>query len=438
VPGFGIMTNRDGGDGARVLFSFGREVGWVMGQVNRGGRVSGPIFVFLGSAALLIAALSQRSSSTPNADPEDAATEQTVAVDTVVEAKAPIDPDRLTMAFGATAANDSASRQGQVQGMVWIPGGEFSMGMNQAAESLCSYPGVAVDAAPIHRVYVDGFWMDETEVTNRQFAEFVEATGYVTVAEQTPSADEFPGAPPEALVDGSTVFTPTAGEVDLDNHLQWWRYEKHANWRHPEGPNSTIAGREDFPVIHVCYEDAVAYCKWAGKRLPTEAEWEFAGRGGLAGQLYSWGNELNPNGAYLANTYQGDFPVEGGDNGADGHSGIAPVRQYAPNGYGLYDMAGNVWEWTNDLYRHDYYQTLVKLEQPIRNPQGPDSSYDPVEPNAVKRVQRGGSFLCSDLYCTRYMMGSRGKGEVRTSSNHVGFRCAKSATGPNSTTASDD
>lgn len=401
-----------------------------MSPGERSGKISGPAFVLTGSAVLLCAAMIGRFSGSDDAgeraQQRRAEKAQSVGKQPANASLVKVDPDRLTMAFGLTSANAQSPAGEPPAGMVWIPGGEFSMGMNQAAESLCSYPGVAEDAFPIHRVYVDGFWMDETEVTNAEFARFVEATGYVTVAEQTPTAEEFPGAPPEALVAGSTVFTPTATEVSLDNHLQWWRYQNQANWRQPDGPGSSIAGRENYPVVHVCYEDAVAFCKWAGKRLPTEAEWEFAGRGGLSGQLYSWGNELNPDGAFMANTYQGDFPVAGGDNAADGHEGIAPVRQYAANGFGLYDMAGNVWEWTNDLYRHDYYQTLSKLEQPARNPQGPDDSFDPVEPGAIKRVHRGGSFLCSDLYCTRYMMGSRGKGEVRTSSNHVGFRCVKS------------
>ena len=315
--------------------------------------------------------------------------------------------------------------------MVWIPGGEFSMGSDSDSESICGLPGVTRDAVPIHRVYVDPFWMDATEVTNAQFAKFVEATGYVTVAETKPTLEEFPGAPPENLIAGSTVFAPTAVAVPLNNHLQWWAYLPNADWRHPLGTSSNLDGREDYPVVHIAYEDAAAYARWAGKRLPTEAEWEFAARGGKAGELYAWGNELQPGGEFKANIYQGKFPVEGGDSGVDGFKGIAPVKQFEPNAYGLYDVAGNVWEWTSDWYRPDYYSTLAAAGSIARNPQGPDSPYDPSEPTEKKRVHRGGSFLCTDLYCTRYMVGTRGKGEVRTASNHVGFRCVKEAPSAN-------
>jgi formylglycine-generating enzyme required for sulfatase activity len=311
--------------------------------------------------------------------------------------------------------------------MVWIPGGEFSMGSDETCESLCSLPGVTRDAVPVHRVYVDGFWMDATEVTNARFEEFVRATGYVTVAERTPTREEFPTAPPENLVAGSTVFTPTAGPVALDDYLQWWRYQPGADWRHPEGPRSALAGREQYPVVQVAYDDAAAYASWAGKRLPTEAEWEFAARGGAAGRRYAWGDELKPGGGFQANIYQGDFPVEGGDTGEDGFKGLAPVRRYPPNAYGLYDVAGNVWEWCSDWYRADAYARLALAGGVARNPQGPDSPYDPAEPAERKRVHRGGSFLCTDRYCTRYMVGTRGKGEVSTASNHLGFRTVMTA-----------
>jgi len=308
-------------------------------------------------------------------------------------------------------------------GMAWIPGGEFSMGSESASESLCGQPGVTHDAQPIHRVYVDGFWMDKTEVTNEEFEKFVKATGYVTVAERTPTQEEFPTAPPENLVAGSTVFTPTDRPVPLNDMFQWWRYEKGANWRHPTGPDSDLKGREKYPVVHVAYPDAEAYAKWAGKRLPTEAEWEFAARGGRAGEIYSWGNELKSGGKWMANIYQGRFPVE--DNGEDGFAGIAPVAQFPTNGYGLYDMAGNVWEWCSDWYRADAYEARAQSGGVARNPQGPDTPFDPAEPTEKKRVHRGGSFLCTDQYCTRYMVGTRGKGEVTTGSNHLGFRCVK-------------
>jgi len=323
--------------------------------------------------------------------------------------------------FKPTVANSESQSRSQ-EGMVWIPGGEFSMGSTVESESMCGLPGVTRDALPVHRVYVDGFWMDATELTNEAFEKFVEATGYITVAERTPTKEEFPDAPVENLVAGSTVFTPTSQAVQLNDYLQWWRYQKGANWRHPEGPESSIKGRENYPVVQIAYDDALAYAKWAGKRLPTEAEWEFAARGGLTGKLYAWGDDFRPNDKAMANTYQGKFPVK--DTGADGFAGIAPVRSFPPNGYGLYDIAGNAWEWIGDWYRADYYEQLAKGGV-ARNPRGPDSSFDPAEPGVKKHVQRGGSFLCTDQYCTRYMVGTRGKGETSTASNHVGVRLVK-------------
>ena len=307
--------------------------------------------------------------------------------------------------------------------MVWIPGGEFSMGCDVASESLCGQPGTTRDALPVHRVYVDGFWMDQTEVTNEQFERFTKATGYCTIAEIAPTKEEFPDAPPENLVAGSTVFAPTPEPVKLNDMFQWWRYEKGANWRHPLGPASDLQGKEKFPVVHVAYPDALAYAGWAGKRLPTEAEWEFAARGGASGRLYAWGNEFKPGGKPMANTYQGQFPVN--DTGEDGFVGLAPVAHFPPNGYGLYDVAGNVWEWVSDWYRPDTYARRKLAGGVERNPQGPDTPYDPAEPAEKKRVHRGGSFLCTDQYCTRYMVGTRGKGEETTASNHLGFRCVK-------------
>jgi formylglycine-generating enzyme required for sulfatase activity len=306
--------------------------------------------------------------------------------------------------------------------MVWIPGGEFSMGSDASADALCALPGVTRDAQPIHRVVVDGFWMDATEVTNEQFAAFVEATGYVTIAERKPTAEDVPGAPLELLVPGSGVFTPPSQPVPLHDPLQWWRYVPGASWRHPEGPQSGLRGRERHPVVHVAFPDAEAYAKWRGKRLPTEAEWEFAARGGLSGKLYAWGDELKVDGAHRANIHHGAFPMH--DSGADGFAGVAAVAQFPPNGYGLYDVAGNVWEWVADWYRPDYYAALADAGGPAVNPRGPDAPFDPSEPGARKRVQRGGSFLCTDQYCTRYMVGTRGKGEVSTGSNHLGFRTA--------------
>jgi formylglycine-generating enzyme required for sulfatase activity len=309
--------------------------------------------------------------------------------------------------------------------MVWIPGGEFSMGaLDPRGMDHGGHEGMP-DARPIHRVYVDPYWMDATEVTNEEFARFVKATGYVTVAETRPTRAEFPDAPEANLVAGSVVFTPSSAEVPLDNHYRWWSYVAGASWRHPEGPKTDLRGREKYPVVQVAYEDVAAYARWAGKRLPTEAEWEFAARGGLAGKLYPWGDELKPGGHYAANIYEGRFPVKGSDSGEDGYVGLAPVAHYAPNGYGLYDVAGNVWEWVSDWYRPDYYAGLA-AQGVARNPQGPPDSFDPAEPGEKKRVHRGGSFLCTDQYCTRYMLGTRGKGEVRTGSNHLGFRCVRS------------
>jgi formylglycine-generating enzyme len=312
------------------------------------------------------------------------------------------------------------------EGMVWIPGGEFSMGCDTVNDGYCSSPGLTSDAVPIHRVSVDGFWMDKTEVTNEQFSKFVEATGYVTMAEKVPTEEDFPGLTSELLQKGSIVFSPPSEPVPLDNVTRWWKFVPGASWKNPEGPESDLTGREKYPVVHVSHADAEAYAKWAGKRLPTEAEWEFAARGGEAGQLYPWGNNLRPNGKFVANTFQGEFPNK--DTGLDGFKGIAPVAQFPPNAFGLHDVAGNVWEWCHDLYRADYFEVLAR-EQPnsvVINPQGPSDSWDPIEPQTKKHSQRGGSFLCTDQYCTRYMVGTRGKGESNGGEAHVGFRCCRS------------
>jgi formylglycine-generating enzyme len=326
--------------------------------------------------------------------------------------------------FQATRESGAPAPGPAPAGMVWIPGGEFSMGARDPRGLEHGGHDAMPDARPIHRVAVDGFWMDATEVTNEQFARFVKATGYVTVAETKPTRAEFPDAPESSLVAGSIVFSPTAEPVRLDDHLQWWRYVPGADWRHPTGPGSDLRGRAQHPVVQVAYEDAAAYARWAGGRLPTEAEWEFAARGGLAGKLYPWGDELRPQGRWMANIYEGRFPVAGADAGEDGFAGLAPVATYPPNAYGLFDVAGNAWEWVSDWYRPDHYATLAR-QGVVSNPQGPDTSFDPAEPGQAKRVHRGGSFLCVEQYCTRYMIGTRGKGEVRTGSNHVGFRCVR-------------
>jgi len=296
--------------------------------------------------------------------------------------------------------------------MVWIPGGTFQMGSDD--------PAFRGEALPIHEVSVSGFWMDTTEVTNEQFAEFVKATNYLTIAERQPDAKQFPGVPASELVPFSSVFTPPAADGPARGIFDWWKPVKGADWRHPQGPDTTISGKEKHPVVHIAWVDAEAYAKWAGKRLPTEAEWEFAARGGLKNQTYAWGNEFKPGGKSMANTWQGKFPKE--NTMEDGFRTTAPVGSFPANGYGLYDMAGNVWEWCSDWYRADYFSY-----SPKSNPKGPDSSLDPMEPNAKKRVQKGGSFLCAESYCARYQVGARHSGEIESAADHIGFRCVKDA-----------
>jgi formylglycine-generating enzyme required for sulfatase activity len=300
--------------------------------------------------------------------------------------------------------------------MVWVPGGTFWMGCEN-----CGMP----DALPVHLVTVDGFWMDRTPVTNAEFDRFVKATRYVTVAERPLDPRDYPGVRRDKLVPGSAVFSPTSGPVPLDNPLQWWRYTPGANWKHPDGPHSDLRGRSDHPVVHVAFEDVVAYANWADKRLPTEAEFEFAARGGLDRNRYPWGNELSPDGKAVANTWQGRFPTR--DHGDDGYSGTSPVTAFPPNGFGVYDMGGNVWQWCADWYRPDAYADRAKLGALVRNPQGPAASFDPQEPRAAKRVLRGGSYLCTDQYCARYLVGSRGKAEVSSGTSNLGFRLVQSA-----------
>jgi len=326
--------------------------------------------------------------------------------------------------FLPTLENEAPPPGPAPEGMMWIPGGEFSMGAADPSGVDRNDVGMHAtgESRPIHRVYVDGFWMDRTEVTNGQFAAFVAATGYVTVAERVPRAEDFPDAPPESLVAGAVVFSPPRHAVPLDDHYRWWSYVEGASWRHPLGAGRSIQGKDAYPVVQVAYEDAAAYAAWAGRRLPTEAEWEFAARGGLTGQAYVWGSELRPNARWMANTHQGRFPDR--DEAGDGFAGLAPVARFPANGYGLHDMAGNVWEWVSDWYRPDDYGRLAGAV--ARNPQGPPSSFDPSEPGQRKRVQRGGSFLCTEQYCSRYMVGTRGRGAVDTGTNHLGFRTVAS------------
>jgi formylglycine-generating enzyme required for sulfatase activity len=320
-------------------------------------------------------------------------------------------PPRASSEFEPTIANTAPARAPIPADMVWIPGGEFSMGVKPPHEGMTGMTSTK-DATPIHRVYVDGFFMDRNVVTNAEFATFVKATGYLTTAERPA---------PEGAEPGGVVFTPPNRAVASGDHLQWWRWVSGASWRHPLGPASDLRGTDDLPVVQVSYEDAEAYARWAGKRLPTEAEWEIAARGGLSGKTYVWGDELRPNGKWMANTFQGTFPAS--DTADDGFAGIAPVAKFPANGYGLYDMTGNVWQWTSDWYRADYYASCAG--HVTRNPHGPESSLDPDEPGQPKKVHRGGSFLCSHEYCSRYVVGTRGKGEITTGTNHLGFRCVK-------------
>lgn len=308
-------------------------------------------------------------------------------------------------------------------GMVWISGGEFDMG----TESELGRP----EEKPAHRVRVDGFWMDQTEVTNAQFRRFIEATGYTTTAERTPTPDEILSQMPpgtkvpaaEMLVAGALVFQMTDGPVELSDYTKWWHWTPGANWQHPEGPESNLDGREHHPVVHVSWDDATAYAKWAGKRLPTEAEWEFAARGGLASQPYVWGNERPTEKRIFANIWQGEFPYR--NTTEDGYVRTAPVMSFKANGFGLYDMAGNVWEWCQDLYRADLYSSRANTKL-TENPIGPPSSKDPRNPYSRSRAQRGGSFLCNDSYCSRYRPSARHGLAPDTGMSHVGFRCAMS------------
>ncbi|RKS97265.1 formylglycine-generating enzyme family protein [Chryseobacterium defluvii] len=324
--------------------------------------------------------------------------------------------------FGAADSSDIAfGGNTSVEGMVLIPGGRFDMGGdNNQADA---------DEYPKHQVQVSSFYMDITEVTNAQFRKFVDATGYITTAERIPDWEELkknvpagtPKPPDSLLVAASLVFKPTRKPVDLNNYTQWWKWIKGADWKHPKGLGSNIEGKDNYPVVHISWDDAQAYCKWTGKRLPTEAEWEYAARGGLKNNIYPWGNESINKGLPKANSWEGKFPYF--NEKKDGYTELAPVTSFKANGYGLYDMAGNVWEWCSDLYSYNYYKELegkVSL-----NPKGPDTSYDPQEPYTSKRSLRGGSFMCNDSYCSGYRVARRMKSSPDTSLENTGFRCVK-------------
>jgi formylglycine-generating enzyme required for sulfatase activity len=301
--------------------------------------------------------------------------------------------------------------------MVFVPGGTFRMGSDR------HYP----EEAPIHSVAVDGFWMDRTPVTNRQFAQFVEATGHLTFAEIPPNAKDYPGAPKHLLYAGSLVFVKPETSVDLRHWGEWWTFLKGANWRHPFGLDSSIRGMDDHPVVHVTFDDALAYARWANKDLPTEAEWELAARGGFDGSDYAWGDALTLGGKHMANTWQGDFPIQ--NLRGDGFEHTSPVTAFPPNGYGLFDMIGNVWEWTSDWYSVRRVADLQKACCMPENPRGgrEEESYDPAQLDVriPRKVLKGGSHLCAPNYCQRYRPAARQPQSIETSACHIGFRCIK-------------
>ena len=296
--------------------------------------------------------------------------------------------------------------------MAWIGGGTFLMGSDR------HYP----EEAPARQVKVEGFWIDQHTVTNAEFARFARKTRYVTVAERAPDPADYPGASPELLVPGSSVFTAPPHRVELRNHYNWWAYVPGANWRHPQGPGSSVKNKPDHPVVHVAWPDVQAYTAWACKQLPTEAEWELACRGGLDGATYAWGEELNPEGRWMANTWQGEFPIQ--NTREDGYEGTAPVGSFPPNGYGLADMTGNVWEWTCDWYQA--HGEITGSCCTGASPRGSEShrSVDPGDPAAIPRkVMKGGSHLCAPNYCQRYRPAARMPQPIDTATSHLGFRC---------------
>lgn len=315
---------------------------------------------------------------------------------------------RITLLVAALLLTACSQDSQLPPGMVRIPGGTFTMGIDHP---------MMPEAAPRHQVTVSPFAIAETPVTNRQFAEFVDATGYITVAERPLDPADFPGADASLLVPGSIVFDPPSHPVSLHNELQWWNYVPGAHWRQPEGPGSSIEDRMDYPVVHVAWEDAVAYAEWAGKRLPTEAEWEFAARGGLDGKEFVWGEDPHHD-TPQANTFDGHFPHD--NHGKDGYVATSPVKAFPANGYGLFDMSGNVWEWVSDWYSPTHYRERTASGEAIVDPAGPEKG----QAYQGYKVQKGGSFLCTDQYCARYRPGARGRGDPASGSNHIGFRLA--------------
>jgi len=343
----------------------------------------------------------------PDIDPEELKAESQALLATVPEAI------RSALVIDEPELTETDAKR--ISGMVWIPGGTFVMGNNHGPH----------DEVPRHVVALDGFWMDTREVTNAQFKDFADTTGYVTLPEKKPelrSLKEGSNIEQLAILEemnqpGSICSLKLDSRDDIDERgaYSWWQYVPGANWKHPEGPDSSISSCMNHPVVHVSWLDAQEYCQWAGRVLPTEAQWEYAARGGHDGRVYPWGDTRLPHGKWLQNIWQGEFPVE--DTGEDGHTTSAPVGSYEPNDFGLHDMSGNVWEWCSDYYRPDYYFT-----SPVHNPCGPEDSWDPQEPDLIKRVQRGGSFMCSEQYCIGYRVASRMKGEEDTGAFHTGFR----------------
>jgi formylglycine-generating enzyme len=302
--------------------------------------------------------------------------------------------------------------------MTWIPSGQFAMG------SVDFYP----EERPVHQVAADGFWIDTSPVTVAEFRLFVKRTGHVTVAEQALDPAAYPDALPHLLVPGSLVFRKTPGPVDLRDYSNWWAYVPGASWRHPEGLGSDVSSRDKHPVTHVAYADARAYADWAGKDLPTEAEWEYAARGGLDGAVYVWGDEFAPGGRHLANTWQGEFPWQ--NLMLDGYEGTSPVGRFPANGYGLYDMAGNVWEWTADFFRQRHQTEAPDMACCVpRNPRVGADQATGSQADIPRRVIKGGSHLCAPSYCLRYRPAARQGEAVDTSTGHIGFRCVIRAAG---------
>ncbi|WP_441227946.1 formylglycine-generating enzyme family protein [Tardiphaga sp. 20_F10_N6_6] len=313
------------------------------------------------------------------------------------------------------APPEQIERPVDVSDMIRIPGGIFRMGSD------AHYP----EEAPVHRVKVEGFRIDRTPVTNRQFKAFVRATGYKTFAEIPPAPKDYPGALPNMLYAGSLVFAPQQSVTNLRDWSQWWQFLKGADWRHPYGPKSNINVLDHHPVVHVSFADALAYSQWAGKDLPTEAEWEFAARGGLDGAEFAWGDEFTPDGVHMANTWQGEFPRQ--NVNTDGYERTSPVTAFPPNGYGVHDLIGNVWEWTTDWYAPKHDADAPKACCIPENPRGAreEGSYDAAQPNIriPRKVIKGGSHLCAPNYCRRYRPAARHAEQVDTSTSHLGFRC---------------